>query len=432
MEIADSRPGTLPVAAPPDFAGVYRAHFGFVWASLRALGVPERSIEDALQDVFVVVHRRLDDFEGRSSVRTWLFGIARRVAFRQRRGQARADRRVRALAEQPTPPTDPEAHATDRLLAEVILRALDELDEDKRTAIVLHVVHDLSGPEIAELLEINVDTAYSRIKAARGRLRSTLGRMDVRADLPAARRALRGVTRPPGKDTRRRMWAALAMRLGVDPAMTVPVVATSAAAGGGSLHGIVVAIAIAIAGAVVLGTAGLTRAPDAPPSARTRPPAAAATPLVPDAEPRSGVAPPQDTQPQQDPEPQQDPVQPPEVEPRAVAKPSPRAPAHAPAAAPPTVGAETPADLLAEEVALLGAAREALDAGRPDDALASLRRHATRFAKGQLTAEREAYRAIAECERGDLAVGRPRSRAFLRAHASSPLAARVRTSCDLR
>ena len=62
------------------FKEVYDEHFRFVWRSLRRLGVRESDVPDAVQDVFLVVHRRLAEFEGRSKVTTWLFGICFRVA----------------------------------------------------------------------------------------------------------------------------------------------------------------------------------------------------------------------------------------------------------------------------------------------------------------------------------------------------------------
>src|SRR4051812_34339786 len=83
---------TIPATAqldveqlPTTFEEVYAAHVAFVWRVLRALGVAAEQLEDAAQDVFVIVHRRLPEFEGRSAITTWLFAIARRVASRYRR-----------------------------------------------------------------------------------------------------------------------------------------------------------------------------------------------------------------------------------------------------------------------------------------------------------------------------------------------------------
>src|SRR5882724_509457 len=71
--------------AVPGFSAIYDAYFDFVWRSLRRLGVPEATLDDAAQDVFVVVHRRLPEFEARSTVKTWLFGIVLRVVATHRR-----------------------------------------------------------------------------------------------------------------------------------------------------------------------------------------------------------------------------------------------------------------------------------------------------------------------------------------------------------
>ena len=69
------------------FADVYAAHFDLVWRSLRHLGVPERLLDDAVQDVWLIVHRKLDEFDGRSTASTWLFGICINVARSRRRAR---------------------------------------------------------------------------------------------------------------------------------------------------------------------------------------------------------------------------------------------------------------------------------------------------------------------------------------------------------
>src|SRR5262245_20245633 len=75
-----------------EFSAFYEQYFAFVWRSVRRLGVADHAVDDAVQDVFVVVHRRLAEFEGRSSVRSWLFGIALRVARARRRSDLRKSR----------------------------------------------------------------------------------------------------------------------------------------------------------------------------------------------------------------------------------------------------------------------------------------------------------------------------------------------------
>lgn len=415
--------------APP-LATLYRTHFRFVWASLRALGVPEASLEDALQDVFIVVHRRLPDFQGRSSVRTWIFAIARRVAFRHRRGRARADRRARALLgeHEVTPPAEPEPG--DRVLGQSVLRALDELDDDKRTAIVLHVLHEMSGPEIAELLAINVDTAYSRIKAARTTLRRRLGRVDAMGDPRAMGRALRSATRPPQRADRRG-WALLATRLGLAGSGAT---AATTAATTASLPAILGAIAIAAV--AVLSTSVIATDPSPParePSAqRSVVPAgaAASAPVAQPAKPEPAAEPLVEA-----PNTRAGPIAAaPRPAPARTRATAPSAPARAAAPQPLVHGDDAPpltADRLVEEVALVDRARRALDGGQPAVALAVLRDHATQFSAGQLAREREAYRAIAECESGRSETGQARAREVARTEVAASLAVRVREACDL-
>jgi RNA polymerase sigma-70 factor (ECF subfamily) len=162
------------ISSLPTFASVYEEHFTFVWTSARRLGVPEAFVEDAVQEVFVIVHRRLDEFEGRSSMKTWLFGILRNVTREVRRSirrksphHARPDARV--------DPHDLVAAAEDRpdQLAErsddnrVLHALLDRLDDDKREVFVLAELEQFSAPEIAEALGTNVNTVYSRLRHAR-------------------------------------------------------------------------------------------------------------------------------------------------------------------------------------------------------------------------------------------------------------------------
>src|ERR1043165_2409120 len=67
------------------FEEVYRAHFAFVWRSLRRLGIREEDAADTAQEVFIVVHRKLPEFAGRSKLTTWLYGVCFRVASERRR-----------------------------------------------------------------------------------------------------------------------------------------------------------------------------------------------------------------------------------------------------------------------------------------------------------------------------------------------------------
>jgi RNA polymerase sigma-70 factor, ECF subfamily len=158
----------------PVFAALYAEYFRAMWRTLRRLGVEPAQLDDAVQDVFVVVHRRLAEFDGRS-LRGWLYAIAVRVASDHRR--AAAHRRAVPLSEAlvdpaPDPAQTSELAESVRLLHEL----LAELDEAKRTVFVLGELEELSAPEIAEALGENLNTVYSRLRAARAQFDAALKR----------------------------------------------------------------------------------------------------------------------------------------------------------------------------------------------------------------------------------------------------------------
>lgn len=170
------RPATPAVAAAPlCFAAIYEDHLDFVWRVSRRLGVPEASLDDAVQDVFLVVHDRLASFEGRSSLRTWIYGIVRRVA-----RDHRPSKRERPLDEAPEAPTDAvSAHdGVERAEAKRLLHALlDTLDDDKREVFVLAELEEMPMPDVAQAVGINVNTAHARLRAARHQLEASLARL---------------------------------------------------------------------------------------------------------------------------------------------------------------------------------------------------------------------------------------------------------------
>lgn len=162
MDDPDTRPGE-PLA---DLAVVFRDHHGFVWRSLVHLGLPSASVDDALQDVFLVVHRRIGHFDGRTSIRNWLYGITRRVASEYRRGTRKAIRRLEVVRDPESHP-DPEGLANRISAADAVAKVLDTLDDDKREVFVLAEVEGMTAVEIAEALQTNVNTIYGRLRAAR-------------------------------------------------------------------------------------------------------------------------------------------------------------------------------------------------------------------------------------------------------------------------
>ncbi len=160
----------------PSFDELYEAELPFVWRTLRAFGVPEDRVEDAAQDAFVVVHRKLDEFEGRASIRTWLFAIVRRVAQDYRRREHRKGGHAQLQVEVSDNAPSPREAAERSEAARLLVHLLETIDEDKRAVFALVELEQMTVPEAAEALSVNVNTAYSRLRAARMEFEAALRR----------------------------------------------------------------------------------------------------------------------------------------------------------------------------------------------------------------------------------------------------------------
>jgi RNA polymerase sigma-70 factor (ECF subfamily) len=174
--------GSTPVAprpltvAAPGFEQIYDEHVEFVWRSIRRLGVDDGAVDDVLQLVFLVVHRRLSEFAGASSVRTWLFGILLRVVREHRRTLQRKSPHLRhgtksddELVQLPdlSPGANPEQALSRAEAAETINKLLGFLDDEKRAVFVMAELEQMTAVEIGEALGIDAKAVYSRLRAAR-------------------------------------------------------------------------------------------------------------------------------------------------------------------------------------------------------------------------------------------------------------------------
>ena len=166
---------------------VHERHADFVWRSLQRLGVRSMDLEDQLQEVFLVAHRKLASFDGSSELKTWLFGVCLKVAAAHRR-RAHVRREMATLDGEPPDPgvsDDPEQSALEREAREELEALLAALDLEKRAVFVMFEVEGFTAPEIANIMNTPIGTVYSRLAAAR----SELGKA-------AARRRLRDGRRP--------------------------------------------------------------------------------------------------------------------------------------------------------------------------------------------------------------------------------------------
>lgn len=155
------------------FAQVYADHYDAAWRYLRAMGVPEDQVDDAAQDVFMVVHRRLSGFDHAAPLRRWILGIARKVALKVHDRRRRPPPRL-ALVDEPDP--EAEEMLARRDAAALVARFLDTLDPAQREVFVLAQLEDMPVPEIADSLGIKLNTAYSRLRLARRRFDRVVAR----------------------------------------------------------------------------------------------------------------------------------------------------------------------------------------------------------------------------------------------------------------
>lgn len=155
--------------ATRSFQGLYHQHFDFVWRSLRRLGVRPALVEDAVQDTFIVVHRRLSDLRPEASSKAFLFAIALRVAHDYRRTDRRKG--TESLLEEPVsaPESGPFEGTAKAEAVRVLEQFLTSLDEDKRAVFISAELEGMTAPEISQALDTPLNTVYSRLRVARER-----------------------------------------------------------------------------------------------------------------------------------------------------------------------------------------------------------------------------------------------------------------------
>ena len=169
---------TRHAAKPMTFRDVYITHFEFVWRSLRRLGVHEADIPDALQEVFLVVHKRLVEFEGRAKLTTWLFRICLNIT----RARQKAGRRRKELLDGEFVDLcegherDPAQSAIDREGLHLLEHALTKMALEQRAVFVLFELEEMTCQEIADTLDIPLGTVYSRLRLGRESFQKTMRR----------------------------------------------------------------------------------------------------------------------------------------------------------------------------------------------------------------------------------------------------------------
>jgi RNA polymerase sigma-70 factor (ECF subfamily) len=159
----------------PAFAQVFEDHADYVYRILHHMRVPPSDVEDVMQEVFMVVHRRLPSFEPEASMRTWLWEIAWRTASdHKRRAHRRYEESSDALDRTEGGGRAPDRELASRRTMTALEGALARLPEPQRIVFVMFDVEGIAMDAIAATLDCPVKTAYSRLRLAREALREAL------------------------------------------------------------------------------------------------------------------------------------------------------------------------------------------------------------------------------------------------------------------
>ncbi len=177
---------TAPDAAA--FRKLYDTNFPLVWRALRRLGVPSSDMMDLTQKVFLVAYMKLPEFEGRSTLSTWLYAICFRTVSDHRRSPPRRNEITTDPASLPEG-SDAETALTDVAMARQAeaQRILGKLSDEQRTVFLLYEVDELSGAEIASLLNVPLGTVRSRLRHARAIFKREVQRLGVQKRANGAR-----------------------------------------------------------------------------------------------------------------------------------------------------------------------------------------------------------------------------------------------------
>jgi RNA polymerase sigma-70 factor (ECF subfamily) len=166
--------------APPEriaeFEQIFRDHVGQVCRALKTMGVAPRQVDDAAQEVFLIVHDKLAEFEGRSKLSTWIYAITYRVGANYR-AKARRQPRLASLEDnQLASAGSPEQALSGKEAARFVEHFCSQLEDDLRDIFVLCLLEGQSSVDVGALLGINVNTVYSKVRLLREEFRSALER----------------------------------------------------------------------------------------------------------------------------------------------------------------------------------------------------------------------------------------------------------------
>ena len=170
--------GSAPGVALDDLCvRIFEDEFDYVYRTLVRMGAGPADAEDLAQEVFLVMWRRRADWDAGRPLRPWLFGVAMRVAHEHRQ------RRRREAPVGVVDQTDERPYAEDQLAASraraVVVQAIAALPEKQRAVLILHEIDGTPMREVAEVLEVPLFTAYTRLRAARRSFARAVRRLEL-------------------------------------------------------------------------------------------------------------------------------------------------------------------------------------------------------------------------------------------------------------
>jgi RNA polymerase sigma-70 factor (ECF subfamily) len=170
------------------FRAQFDAHAAFVWRVLARHGLPRRELEDGCQEVFLVLYRRAAELESGSNVRTWLYGVAVRVALGMRRRAYHRREQLTEAALESGAAAQPFEAVRSRELHQQLMAALAELPRVRREVFVLYELEDMTIAEAARALGIPENTALYRLHAAREAIAAFVRKRELASEVSRLRR----------------------------------------------------------------------------------------------------------------------------------------------------------------------------------------------------------------------------------------------------
>lgn len=185
MRFSVSSNASPPGAGALEFRNWYQAHIGYVWGSLRRLGVHPSDLADLSHDVFVVAWKQRAHMESSRPAKAWLFGVAFRIAAGHRRRSWFRKRKDADVELVTAPGFNPEEHAVQRAELNRLHAALEQVPLKLRGVLLLHDFDEVPLKDIASALDLPLQTVYSRLALARKRFRQAFRQGELHSFNPS-------------------------------------------------------------------------------------------------------------------------------------------------------------------------------------------------------------------------------------------------------